>query len=268
MNTLNLRLQWWLIRGLGAALLFLLVVPLLSLVLADASEGLFAGLGSNLVLPALRISVLTSCVSVAIVVSLGTPLAWSLARSQSAVSRSLEVLLELPIVVPPAVAGVALLLAFGRHGVLSSWIYPSGWSVAFTTTAVVIAQIFIAAPLYLQSATSAFRRVDQGTILAARAMGASPLSVLTHVAIPLAAPGLRAGAALTWARALGEFGATLMFAGNLQGETQTLPLAIYAALEADLDAARSTSVLLVLIALTILGMTRLSGAQGQGAERP
>jgi molybdate transport system permease protein len=162
---------------------------------------------------------------------------------------------------------VALLLALGRHGWLGSLIYPRGWSVAFTTTAVVIAQIFIAAPLYLQSAISAFRRIDQNTIIAARALGATPLRVLIRVAIPLAAPGLRAGAALTWARALGEFGATLMFAGNLQGETQTLPLAIYAALESDLRAARSTSVLLVLIALTTLGVTRFAGTRRAGAEQ-
>jgi molybdate transport system permease protein len=268
MNPLNLRLQWWLIRGLGAALVVLLVVPLLSLVLAEASEGFFAGLASRLVMPALRISILSSCVSVAIVVCLGTPLAWCMARSQKAFSRSLELLLELPIVVPPAVAGVALLLALGKQGLLSRWIYPPGWSIAFTTTAVVIAQIFIAAPLYLQAAISAFRRVDNGTILAARALGASPLRVLTRVAIPLAAPGLRAGAALTWARALGEFGATLMFAGNLQGETQTLPLAIYTALESDLRAARSTSVLLVFIALATLALARMTGVRAEQAGRP
>src|SRR5262249_18504498 len=150
-------------------------------------------------------------------------------------ARAIETVLQLPIVIPPAVAGIALLLAFGRRSLLAA-LYPGGWSLTFTTTAVVLAQIFVSAPFFVQAALSAFRRIDPNLVLVARSFGAQPLRVFARVWLPLAAPGLLAGAILSWARALGEFGATLMFAGNLEGRTQTLPLAIYTAMEADLRA--------------------------------
>jgi molybdate transport system permease protein len=138
--------------------------------------------------------------------------------------------------------------------------------VAFTTAAVVLAQVFVAAPLYLQSATAAFRRLDPTLLVMARSLGATPLRVLWQVAIPLAAPGLAAGAALCWARALGEFGATPMFAGNLEGVTQTLPLAIYTVLASDLAAAQALSLVLVGVALAVLLAARTFGhTSGEGA---
>jgi molybdate transport system permease protein len=163
---------------------------------------------------------------------------------------------QLPIVIPPAVAGVAMLLAFGRRGLFAGWLYPAGWSVTFTTAAVVMAEIFVSAPFFVQAATSAFRRVDSSLVVVARSFGASPLRVFWRVAVPLAAPGLVAGAVMSWARSLGEFGATLMFAGNLEGQTQTLPLAIYTALESDMRAAQALSIVLVIVAFTLLLLVR------------
>jgi molybdate transport system permease protein len=163
--------------------------------------------------------------------------------------------MQLPIVIPPAVAGVALLLAFGRRGLLAP-LYPAGWSVTFTTAAVVLAEVFVSAPFYVQAATSAFRRIDAKLLVVARTFGASPLRILFRLAIPIAAPGLVAGAAMSWARALGEFGATLMFAGNLEGRTQTLPLAIYTALEADLRTAQALALVLVAVAFALLLFVR------------
>jgi molybdate transport system permease protein len=190
------------------------------------------------------------------VVLFGTPLAWILARAKRPLANFIEVLVRLPAVIPPAVAGVALLLAFGRRGLLARWFYPQGYSLAFTTLAVIMAEVFVSAPFFVQAATSALRRVDEGCIVVARTLGASDLRVFFRIALPLAAPGLLAGAAMSWARALGEFGATLMFAGNSAGVTQTLPLAVYAALESDLQAAQALSILLVTIAFSVLLLIR------------
>jgi molybdate transport system permease protein len=150
---------------------------------------------------------------------------------------------------PPAVAGVALLLAFGRLGLTGRLL---GTSLSFTTAAVVMAQVFVAAPFYVGSAAAAFRRIDERLLTVARTLGASPAGVFFRVAVPLAAPGLAAGAAMSWARALGEFGATLMFAGNLTGRTQTLTLAVYTTFEGDLHAAQSISLVMVAVAFALL----------------
>lgn len=236
----------------GALLVAFLAVPLLALFVSTTGSDFRLGLQNPLVWPALRLSLLTTSISLVVVVVLGTPLAWSLARSRGRSARAIETVAQLPIVIPPAVAGVALLLAFGRRGVLAGWLYPHGWSVTFTTAAVVMAEVFVSAPFFVQAAVSAFRRVDPRLVVVARTFGASPLRVFFRVAVPLAAPGLVTGAAMSWARSLGEFGATLMFAGNLQGKTQTLPLAIYTALESDMRAAQALSVVLVVVAFALL----------------
>lgn len=242
--------------GLAATLLAaLLVLPLLALVLRTGPATFREALAHPLVGPALQLSLLTTFATLVIIVLLGTPLAWHLARSEGRALRTLETALQLPVVMPPAVAGVALLLAFGRNG-LPAWLGLPDASVAFTTTAVVIAQVFVAAPLYLQSATAAFRRLDPDLLAVGRSLGASPVRVFFELALPLAGPGLRAGAGLAWARALGEFGATLMFAGSLAGVTQTLPLAIYAALEADVRVAQALSVVLMACAFAVLVLAR------------
>lgn len=252
MSARRLLLEGVLLAAVGAGLVAFLVVPLMALLVTTTVGGVKAGLGHPLVWPALRLSLLTTSASLVVVVLLGTPLAWSLARQEGRLARAVETLVQLPIVIPPAVAGVALLLAFGRRGLLAGWLYPEGWSVAFTTAAVVMAEVFVSAPFYVQASVSAFRRVDPRLIVVARSFGASPLRVFLRVAVPVAAPGLVAGAAMGWARALGEFGATLMFAGNLQGRTQTLPLAIYTALESDLRVAQALSIVLVVVAFALL----------------
>lgn len=251
------RAQRTVLVGMGGALGLFLVVPLVALALSATPAELVAGLRSPVVAPALRLSLVTTLVSLGVVVTLGTPLAWCLARSRGRVARVIEAMLQLPIVVPPAVAGVALLLAFGRRGILGSWLGEGIGGVAFTTTAVVLAQIFVSAPFHVQAAVSAFRRVDDRIVTVARTFGASPLRVFARIALPLAAPGIAAGAATSWARALGEFGATLMFAGNLEGVTQTLPLAIYTTLASDLRAAQALSIVLVVVALVLLLVVRL-----------
>jgi molybdate transport system permease protein len=247
------RRQRWeraLLAGVGLLLFVFMAAPLVSLFVTASWSDFVAGLKHPLVWPALRLSLITTGASLGCVAVCGTPLAWVLARAPSR-ARLIETLLQLPIVIPPAVAGIALLLAFGRRSLLAA-LYPAGWSITFTTAAVVLAQVFVSAPFYVQAALSAFRRIDPHLLLVARSFGAHPLRVFTRVGLPLAAPGLLAGALLSWARALGEFGATLMFAGNLEGKTQTLPLAIYTALEADLRAAQSLSIVLVLLALLLL----------------
>lgn len=252
----RLRAERAIFAVVGSVLVAFLAAPLLALLATTTAANFEAGLQHPLVWPALRLSLLTTSVSLIVVVLLGTPLAWTLARARGRLARAVETSVQLPIVIPPAVAGIAMLLAFGRRGLFSGWLYPDGWSVTFTTTAVVMAEVFVSAPFFVQAATSAFRRVDANLVIVARSFGASPLRVFSRVALPLAAPGIVAGAAMSWARALGEFGATLMFAGNLQGETQTLPLAIYTALESDLRAAQALSIVLVVVAFALLLFVR------------
>jgi molybdate transport system permease protein len=242
--------------AVGAVLVVFLATPLVALFASTSATDFAQGLGHPLVWPALRLSLLTTSVSLSIVVVLGAPLAWSLARAPGRLARAVETAVQLPIVIPPAVAGVAMLFAFGRRGLLAGWLYPEGWSVTFTTTAVVIAEVFVSAPFFIQAATSAFRRVDPQLVIVARTFGTSPLRIFFRIALPLAAPGLVAGAAMSWARSLGEFGATLMFAGNLEGRTQTLPLAIYTTLESDLRAAQALSIVLVVVAFALLLFVR------------
>ncbi len=244
----------WKIGIFGAAglLLCFLVLPIVALVATLSWEEFRAGLSHPTVWPALRLSLYTTSTSLGIIVVLGTPLAWLLSQSEGRLVRLIETLVRLPAVLPPAVAGVALLLAFGRMGLLGSYFASWGWSIPFTTAAVIMAEVFVAAPFYMQSATSAFRNLDPEQLTVARTLGASPARVFFRVAAPLAAPGLIAGAAMSWARALGEFGATLMFAGNLSGETQTLTLAVYTTFESDMRAAQALSLVLVAVAFTLL----------------
>jgi molybdate transport system permease protein len=240
-------------HALGGALLAFLALPIVALLATSGPAAWLAGLRDPITLPALLLSLATTAVSLALVVVTGTPLAWWLARTRGRTARAVETLVQLPIVTPPAVAGLALLLAFGRRGLL-------GTELAFTPFAVVLAQVFVAAPFYVQAAASAFAAVDDRLLVVARTLGASRTRVLFAVALPLARRGLVAGAALAWARALGEFGATLMFAGNLSGRTQTLPLAVYTALEGNLAASQALAVLLVLVALALLLVVRRPAA--------
>ena len=251
--------------ALALALLAVLVVPVVALALSSSPAELLGGLAHPLVGPAIRVSLQTTAVSLAIVVGAGTPLAWFVARSRIRGARIIESLVELPIVIPPAVVGIALLLAFGRRGLLGGWTEALGWSLPFTSAAVVCAQVVVSAPFFVQSAVAGFRAVDEDLMLVARTLGASPVRAFFRIALPSALPALIGGASLSWARSVGEFGATLLFAGNMPGRTQTLPLAIYAALEADLEAARAIAVLLACIAFVALLLLR---AAPRLARRP
>lgn len=255
----------------GASLVLFVVAPLLGLVAATSFSDFMAGLRHPLVWPALRLSTVTTSVSLAFVITTGTPLAWTIARATGKFARGIEVLVNLPAVIPPAVAGIALLLAYGRRGLFAHWLYPKDWSVAFTTLAVIMAEVFVSAPFFVQAATSAFRRLDTNCLVVARTLGASPLRTFFRIGVPLAAPSLFAGAAMSWARALGEFGATLMFAGNFTGKTQTLPLAIYTALESDLRAAQALSLVLVAVAVAVMVLVRVAlrrAAYAESRENP
>jgi molybdate transport system permease protein len=259
--------RWWFGATTGlmaAALVALLALPTLSLFVTASPGDLLAGFRHPIAMPALLLSLGTTLVSLLVVVGLGTPLAWWLAKARGGLARAVETVVALPVVIPPAVAGIALLLAFGRRGLFGPLLERAGWAISFSTTAVVLAQVFVSAPFYVQAGTAAFRGLDANLFVVARSLGASPARAFFRVAIPLARSGLVAGAAMAWARALGEFGATLMFAGNLQGKTQTLPLAIYTALESDLRAAQSLSVLLVVVAFALLLLLRSRQA---GARR-
>lgn len=250
----------------AAALVALLTLPVLALFASTTFAELRSGLAHPLTWPALRLSLFTTVVSLSAIVALGTPLAWLLSRSSGRVARTLELFAQLPVVIPPAVAGVALLLAFGRRGVFGPVLESAGVQLSFTTAAVILAEIFVAAPFYVQAAIGAFRRLDQNLVDVARTLGARPAAVFFRVALPLSRRSLIAGAAMAWARALGEFGATLMFAGNLEGETQTLPLAIYTAMESDLSAARALSLVLIVAAFGLLLAFRFGAAQAATGE--
>ncbi|HEX3763024.1 MAG TPA: ABC transporter permease [Kofleriaceae bacterium] len=241
---------------LGGGLLAFLVIPVVALFVTGSPTDWLAGIRHPITAPAMLLSLTTTALSLGVLVVFGTPLAWWLGRSEARIARLIETAIQLPIVVPPAVAGLALLLAFGRRGLLGSLLQGAGIDIAFSTIAVVLAQVFVAAPFYIQAATTAFAGIDENLLVVARTLGARPASVLFRIALPLARRGLIAGAALAWARALGEFGATLMFAGNLQGKTQTLPLAVYTALESDVRAAQALAVILVVIALLIIVFLR------------
>jgi molybdate transport system permease protein len=248
---------WSALAGaLAGGMLLLIALPLAGLFFTSSPRRLLEGLTDPLVGPAVRLTLFTTTSSLALVVLGGTPLAWLLARRRSRAWRAVETILELPVVLPPAVAGVALLLALGRRGLLGPALARAGVGLPFTEAAVVLAQSFVAAPFYLQAAIAAFRRLDPDQVLVARTLGASWSRVFFTVAVPISRPALAGGAALSWARALGEFGATLMFAGNMPGRTQTLPLAIYSALESDLQTAQSLSIVLVAVALGLLVAVR------------
>jgi molybdate transport system permease protein len=178
--------------------------------------------------------------------------AWLLARRRFRGRAALDALIDLPMVLPPAVAGIALLMAFGRRGLIGSFLSDLGIEVVFTPVAVVLAQLFVAAPFYMRAATTAFGRVHHDLEEAAMLDGASRGGVFRYITLPLTAAGLAGGAVMTWARALGEFGATIIFAGNLPGRTQTMPLAIYLGFELDLTVALAMATLLLAVAFGVL----------------
>ncbi len=253
--------------GLAATVIYVLFIglPIVALLVrAGQQDGFVAGLTGPLVLQALRLSLITSAISMIIVVLIGTPFALLLARRNSPALRIIDAFVELPIVLPPVVAGVAMLMAFGRSGLLGPALSSAGISLPFTTGAVVLAQIFVAAPFYVRAARIGFAGVDVSYEDVSQTLGVSPWATFRRLTIPLAWPSLLTGLTLAWARAISEFGATIMFAGNLTGRTQTMPLAIMTALESSLGAALALSVLL--LAMSALALALLSAALGRAAK--
>jgi molybdate transport system permease protein len=242
-----------LLFGYSTLLVAFLVVPLLVLLGRTAGTADLAGyLASPIVVEALRLSMLTTLFTLAVTVLLGTPLAYLLARYRFPGRDVLDTLVDLPMVLPPAVAGVALLMTLGRRGALGPALSAFGIEIGFTTAAVVLAQLFVAAPFYVKAAKAGFETVDTELEYVSASLGVSAPRTFWRVTIPLALPALLGGAVMTWARALGEFGATIMFAGNFTGRTQTMPLAIYVAMERDLGAALVLAALLVLASFVVL----------------
>jgi molybdate transport system permease protein len=248
--------SFWIFVIPSLGLLALLVLPLLALILRSVNPHAAEDAFSKQALQALTLSLVTSSITVMIAAALGTPLAYIMSLWKSNHRTWLEVLLDLPIVLPPSVAGLALLLAFGRNGLLGSQLEFAGIHLPFSSAAVVLAQTFVAAPLFVRSARVGFSHVDREVVEAARVEGANQWQLFTEIMIPLAGRALASGAMITWMRALGEFGATILFAGNLQGVTQTMPMAIYLGFESNLGVAMVLSVILIMISILILAATK------------
>ncbi|HEX9057437.1 MAG TPA: ABC transporter permease [Ktedonobacterales bacterium] len=248
----------------GGLFMGFLALPLVGLILHEPPGRLFASLASPDAVPSLLLSAETTVIALAVTVVCGLPLAYLLARVPFAGRRVVETLVTLPTVLPPAVAGMALLVTFGRQGIVGHWLAANlGIQMAFTTPAVVMAQVFVSAPFFVNAARSAFVQLDPVYEEAAAVDGATRAQALLHTTLPLVAPALFSGAALTWARALGEFGATIIFAGSLPGRTETAPLAIYFAAESDFDAAIALSVILLAVSFAVLLAARLLRAEAE-----
>lgn len=259
------RSHYWLVP-LALLGLLLFVLPLVGLVLRAPLAELPGLLLRPSVLAALRLSLLVSVAAVALALVLGLPLAWLLARCEFPGRRLVRALVTLPMVLPPVVAGVALLAALGRRGLLGPWLEGLGIELAFSTGAAILAATFVAAPFLIVTLEAALEGVDRRIEDAAATLGATRLRILWTVTLPAIRPSLLAAIALCWARALGEFGATITFAGNFSGRTQTLPLAVYETLHSDHEGALLLSTLLLLISLAVLWVLRgqLRGALGGG----
>ena len=236
--------------AVGAALL---VVPLVALVVDTPWSDLGAQLADPAVRDALWLSGLTSALTVALCVLLGTPLAWLLARVEFPGRRLLRGLVAVPLVLPPVVAGVALVAALGRNGLLGGPLHDvTGLTIPYTTTSVVLAHTFVSLPFFVLSVEGALRTAGERFDVVAATLGADRWTTFSRVTLPLALPGVAAGCVLAWARSLGEFGATITFAGNFPGTTQTMPSLIYTTLQADPAAARTLSMLLLVVSIGVL----------------
>jgi molybdate transport system permease protein len=237
-------------------MLGLFLLPLLAVFIRSINAQFFDYAFSQQALSALKLSLITSTITTVCAILFGTPLAYILANWKLKSKSWIELLIDLPIVLPPSVAGLALLIAFGRRGLLGSTLEIFEISLPFTTAAVVIAQMFVATPLYIRSARVGFAGIDKQLEEAANVEGANRWQLFREVMLPLTQRTLLSGAILTWTRALGEFGATILFAGNLEGVTQTMPMAIYLGFESNLGIALALSVVLILVSIFLLMLTR------------
>ncbi len=237
-------------------LILFIALPVLAIFLRLTPADILESLRTEAVGQAIRLSLVTSFSSVVLTLLLGTPVAYLLYRRRSLVYRIIDTLIDLPTVLPPAVAGVALLMAFGRQGLLGSSLQALGISIPFTTAAVILAQTFIAAPLYVRSATLGFASIDCELKKSAALDGANRWQVFRYIMVPMSWMSILTGSVLTWARALGEFGATIIFAGNFSGRTQTMPLAIYIGFEIDIKVALTLSAILICFSFLVLALVK------------
>jgi len=262
------RNRGWFPVGLVAALtvvLCFLTLPIVAIFVDTGPLDLLSSLGEDGALEALRLSLTCSAIAVGLIVLAGTPAAYLLATRRFRGRAALVTLVELPLVLPPAVAGIGLLAALGPNGVLGGVVEDAGIELVLTTAGVILALTFVAAPFYLRQAQSAFEALDRTWLEASRTLGATEARTFLRVAIPTAGPGLISGLALAWGRALGEFGATLMFAGSFRGVTQTAPLAIYERFSTDFTGALALSAVLVAVsAALLLSVKLLSGSAWLG----
>jgi molybdate transport system permease protein len=256
--------------GLGVMALALVAgfisLPIVSLILWTISEDSWRAMAPPLARDALLLSMRTTAISMFIIVLVGTPAAYVLARADFRGKRFLDALIDIPAVLPPSAAGIALLLTFGRFGLVGKYFDAFGVTISFTTAAVVIAEIFVAAHFYVRQASVGFSSVRRDVEEAAMVDGAGRFTVFTKVTVPLAFPALVAGALTAWARALGEFGATIIFAGSFRGITQTIPLAIFAEFQSDIDAAVALSVLVLGFAFAVILAVRYLTARSATHE--
>jgi molybdate transport system permease protein len=246
----------WLFVLPSLLLLALLALPILALLWRAGANGMSVFITQPSAVAALRLSLSTSLLSVLIAIVTGTPLAFVLARRKFTGKTFLELVIDLPIILPPSVAGIALLIAFGRQGVFGGGLNALGINLPFTTTAVVLAQTFVSAPLFVRAARIGFAQIEQQVVEAAYVEGSNEWQLFRFVMFPLAGRAILSGAILAWTRAIGEFGATILFAGNLEGVTQTMPLAIYLGLERSLNIALALSTVLVFVSFLLLLVTR------------
>lgn len=237
-------------------ILLLLLVPLIALLWRSLPGWLVGAWQAPAVATALRLSLVTSLVTLLIAVMAGTPVSYFLARNHSFGARLLDIVVDLPMVLPPAVAGIALLVTFGRRGLIGQFLSPLGLDLPFTTAAVIVAQTFVSMPFYIRAAKAGFANVDPRLEQMSATLGASPISTFWFVTLPLARTALLSGAIIAWARSLGEFGATILFAGNFIGRTQTMPLAIYSALQSDLNVALTLASILLGTSFLLLVLLR------------
>ena len=242
----------WLVVGLSLPMISFLVIPCVSLLLRLSPVDFLDSIASPQIEQAIALSGFTTGMATIITVIAGTPVAYLLARRRFTGKSVIETLVDLPILIPPSVAGIALLLAFGRRGLLGKFLMDVGIEIPFTTTAVILAQLFVAAPFYIKSALAGFVSIDSDLEEAAEIDGASPWDRFRLITVPLSIHALAGGAIMTWARALGEFGATIIFAGNFPGRTQTMPLAIYMGFEIDFTIALTLSLILLALSFIVL----------------
>ncbi len=232
--------------------LIFILVPIIALLIRSTPVEILNNLQNEQIHQAIRLSLTTSTAALLLTILLGTPVAYYLSHPHYRLHGLVDTLVDLPTVLPPAVAGVALLMAFGRRGLVGAWLAPLGVEIPFTPAAVVLAQLFIAAPLYIKTAAVGFSGIDWELKKAAALDGANRWQTFRYVVAPNGIPALLSGSALTWARALGEFGATIIVAGNFPGRTQTMPLAIYIGFEIDLNVALTLAVILIGFSFAVL----------------